>query len=70
MLTVDASNAAGPRAYTKAEFHEFGRQRRCSRQGERLWDLVYMQCLANEVESPTLTRVFAPDEIRLRIERA
>jgi RimJ/RimL family protein N-acetyltransferase len=62
MLTAFAFNAGGLRAYANAGFREFGRRRRCSRQGDRLWDLVYMECLADEFVSPVLARVFAPDE--------
>jgi diamine N-acetyltransferase len=62
MLTSFAFNVGGLRAYTKAGFREFGRRRRCSRQGGRLWDLVYMECLADEFESPVLAKVFAADK--------
>lgn len=54
MLIVYTFNLAGTRAYTKAGFREFGRRRRCSRLGQQLWDLVYMECLANEFTSPVL----------------
>ncbi len=30
----------------------------------RYWDLVYMDCLAEEFASPVLDRVFAPDRPR------
>jgi hypothetical protein len=32
--------------------------------GGRLWDEVYMDCLASEFASPVLGRVFVPDEPR------
>jgi diamine N-acetyltransferase len=54
MLTVYEFNLAGRRAYEKAGFREFGRRRRCSRLGGRLWDLIYMECLADEFERPVL----------------
>lgn len=54
MLTVYMFNDAGIRADTKAGFREFGRRRRCSRLGQQLWDLVYMECLASEFTSPVL----------------
>lgn len=61
MLTVYEFNVAGIRAYTRAGFKEFGRRHRCSRQGARLWDLVYMECLATEFVSPVLADTFAPE---------
>lgn len=48
LLTVYEFNRAGIRAYEKAGFVAFGRRRRCSRQGARLWDLLYMECVAGE----------------------
>jgi hypothetical protein len=32
--------------------------------GGRLWDIIYMDCLATEFTSPVLAKVFAPDEPR------
>ncbi len=48
MLTVYATNPAGLRAYTKAGFREIGRRRQSHLQGGRLWDTVYMDCLAHD----------------------
>ncbi len=62
MLTVAGFNLAGQRAYEKAGFKEFGRRRQCRLLGSRLWDDVYMDCLASEFVSTVLGRVFAPDE--------
>ena len=64
MLTCFEFNLAGQRAYAKAGFKEFGRRRRCRWMGGRLWDEVYMDCLAEEFESPMLGGVFVPDEPR------
>jgi RimJ/RimL family protein N-acetyltransferase len=64
MLTCYEFNLAGQRAYAKAGFKEFGRRRQCRWMGGRLWDEVYMDCLASEFESPVLGRVFAPDQPR------
>src|SRR4051794_10401601 len=64
MLTVYAYNLAGLAAYRKAGFREVGRQRQCHRMGRRYWDMVYMDCLASEFESPVLGKVFVPDEPR------
>lgn len=54
-------NLAGQRAYMKAGFRECGRRRQAKMMGNRLWDIVYMDCLATEFESPVLSRVFVPD---------
>lgn len=64
MLTCYEFNAAGQRAYEKAGFRVFGRRHECHWMGGRLWDEIYMECLASEFESPVLARVFAPDEPR------
>ncbi len=64
MLTVYEYNLAGLRAYSKAGFREFGRRRQAQWMGGRLWDEVYMDCLASEFVSPVLAAVFAPDEPR------
>ncbi len=61
-LTTSEYNIAGQRAYAKAGFREFGRQRQCDMMGGRMWDLVYMDCLASEFTSPVLSRIFLPDE--------
>ena len=62
MLTVYEFNLAGIHAYRNAGFQEIGRRRRCSRLGPKLWDLIYMDCIADEFESPVLKAVFQPDE--------
>jgi len=64
MLTCYAFNIAGQRAYEKAGFRVFGRRHACHWMGGRLWDEIYMECLASEFESPVLARIFAPDEPR------
>jgi RimJ/RimL family protein N-acetyltransferase len=61
MLTVAEFNLAGQRAYARAGFKEWGRRRQCRWMAGRLWDDVYMDCLANEFESPVLAQVFVPD---------
>jgi RimJ/RimL family protein N-acetyltransferase len=62
MLTVYEFNAGGIRAYEKAGFREFGRRHRSSRMGGRLWDIVYMECLASSFDSPILAEAFLPPE--------
>jgi diamine N-acetyltransferase len=63
-LRVYAYNLGGLRAYAKAGFRECGRRRQAKRMGDRLWDVIYMDCMATEFTSPVLAQVFAPDEPR------
>ena len=51
MLRVYEYNRAGHRAYLKAGFRECGRRRQCKRLGNRLWDVIYMECMASESAS-------------------
>lgn len=64
MLVVYEFNAGAQRAYLKAGFREIGRRRKSRFMGGRFWDDIYMDCVAEEFESPVLARVFAPDEPR------
>lgn len=61
MLKVYEFNLAGQHAYRNAGFREFGRRRQGQFMGGKLWDVIYMECLASEFESPVLKDVFAPD---------
>ncbi|MCU0551972.1 MAG: GNAT family N-acetyltransferase [Leptolyngbya sp. Prado105] len=61
MLTVYSFNKAGIRAYEKAGFREFGRRKKARRFGNRICDLVYMECLEADIEDPHLSRLF-PEE--------
>jgi RimJ/RimL family protein N-acetyltransferase len=61
MLTVYAYNVAGQRAYAKAGFREYARRQECHQMGGRLWDMIYMECLATDFTSPVLAPIFAPD---------
>lgn len=54
MLTVYAPNIAGLRAYPKAGFKVCGRRRESYLMGSKLWDTVYMDCLASEFISRRL----------------
>lgn len=56
MLEVYEFNHGAIRCYEKAGFKEFGRRRQCLFMGGRIWDIVYMDCLATEFESPVLAR--------------
>lgn len=64
MLTCYAFNLASQRAYTKAGFREFGRRHACHWMGGKLWDEIYMECLASDFVSPVLSTIFRPDEPR------
>ncbi|MBI2759913.1 MAG: GNAT family N-acetyltransferase [Chloroflexi bacterium] len=54
MLTVYSFNERGIRAYTRAGFREVGRRREAFRLGGRPFDVIYMDCLASEFQSPVL----------------
>lgn len=60
-LITDEHNIAGQRAYRKAGFREFGRQRQGHLVGGVFQDVVHMDCLASEFTSPVLARLFAPE---------
>ena len=64
LLSVFEFNLAGRRAYEKAGFKEIGRRRQCRWLNGRLWDEIYMDCLADEFQSPILGSVFVPDAPR------
>ena len=57
MLTVDAYNERAIRAYRRAGFKEFGRRREARRRGGQAYDVVYMDCIAAEFNSPVLYRL-------------
>jgi len=61
MLTTYSYNERAIRAYTRAGFREFGRRRECNRLGGRVYDEVYMDCLATEFTSPLRPIVAATD---------
>jgi RimJ/RimL family protein N-acetyltransferase len=48
MLRVYGYNLAGYHAYQKAGFREWGRRRQCKQMGGKLWDVIFMECLATE----------------------
>lgn len=60
-LLVNAGNLAGRRAYEKAGFREFGRQRQCKWVGGAFHDTIHMDCLASEFTSPVLAALLGPD---------
>ena len=57
MLVTYSFNERAIRAYTKAGFRVFGRQREAVWRGRRAYDVVYMDCLATEFQSPVLHRL-------------
>jgi RimJ/RimL family protein N-acetyltransferase len=63
-LEVFEFNHAGLRTYQKAGFKEIGRRRRAYFMGGKLWDIVYMDCLAEEFTSPVLSRILDPGDAR------
>ena len=64
MLRVLAYNLAGIRAYEKAGFRESGRRREAHWMNGRYWDVITMDCLASEIASPVLGRIFVSDAPR------
>jgi diamine N-acetyltransferase len=59
-LTVFSFNKRGIRAYKRAGFREAGRLREAHRLGGQAYDVLYMDCLATEFQSPVLRRLLAP----------
>ena len=57
MLRVYTLNQRGIRAYARAGFREFGRRREAVRRGGRAYDVVYMDCLATDFDSPVLKQL-------------
>ena len=57
-------NIAGQRAYARAGFKEFGRQRSCRWMGGRWWDDVHMDAIAAEFVSPVLGAALQPSTPR------
>lgn len=57
-------NWAGLRAYAKAGFKESGRRREAHLYQGKRWDLIFMDVVASEWESPVMKEMMAPDEQR------
>jgi RimJ/RimL family protein N-acetyltransferase len=74
MLTVFEFNPAGLRAYEKAGFRQIGRRRECRVMGGKLYDEIYMDCLAPEFERPATPgkgwglSAWSPPEVTPRTE--
>ena len=60
-LHVYEFNIPARRAYTKAGFVETGRMRQARWYAGRFWDVILMDCLASEFESPVVHKIFTPD---------
>ncbi len=57
-------NWAGQRAYAKAGFREYGRRRQARQHNGTWWDIIYMDVIASQWESPMMDRRMTPDERR------
>jgi RimJ/RimL family protein N-acetyltransferase len=55
-------NWAGQRAYQRAGFKEYGRRREARLHNGKWWDVIYMDVIASEWQSPVMERMMAPDE--------
>ena len=60
LLTVFSFNERGIRAYLRAGFKEIGRRRGARRLAGRIYDVLYMDCIATEFVSPVLRQILAP----------
>jgi RimJ/RimL family protein N-acetyltransferase len=54
MLQVYSNNERGYRAYLRAGYKEIGRRRQARRIAGHAYDIILMDCLASEFESPAL----------------
>lgn len=63
-LATHEFNLAGYRAYTKAGFREYGRRREAWLHNGTWWDIIYMDVIASEWESPVMDQMMTPDEDR------
>jgi RimJ/RimL family protein N-acetyltransferase len=60
-LTVNSFNERGIRAYRRAGFREIGRRREAHRLAGQAFDVICMDCLASEFQSPLLHRLLPHD---------
>lgn len=60
MLSVFSYNQRGLRAYERAGFRVAGRRRQAQRLGQDTYDVIFMDCLATEFDSPVLRRLLSP----------
>lgn len=52
LLSTYGYNERAVRAYTRAGFRVIGRQREAARQGNQVYDIIIMDCLATEFRNP------------------
>lgn len=52
LLSTYSYNERAVRAYTRAGFRVIGRQREAARQGNQIYDIIFMDCLSTEFRSP------------------
>lgn len=64
-LGVYSYNLAGIRAYEKAGFRHAGRRRESRLLNGEMYDLLLMDIVRDEFESPVLGAIFAPDKPRV-----
>lgn len=57
-------NYAGQAAYARAGFREYGRRREARLHNGTWWDIIFMDVLASEWESPVMANLMAPDKPR------
>jgi len=57
MLQVYSNNERGYRAYLRAGYTEIGRRRQARRVGAQVHDIILMDCLASEFESPVIKKL-------------
>ena len=62
MLRVFAFNAGAIRAYEKAGFREIGRRRSATAMGGRRWDIVYMDCVPDDLQGASRFPAFQSPE--------
>ena len=56
-LSVFAHNEGGIKAYKRAGFREIGRRREARKIGGKFMDVIYMDCLATDFQSPVLRQI-------------
>lgn len=52
LLSTYGYNERAIRAYTRAGFRVMGRWREAARQGDQIYDIIFMDCLATEFRNP------------------
>ncbi len=63
MLSVFEYNYSARGAFQRAGFREFSRRRECHLEGARLWDEIYMGCLASDFDSAMGTHILSVENM-------